>query len=484
MTQSRPEQAALACGVLIASVLLVAPNFDVFAGLSYYDTKRLLQIALYGCLMLVLLASRSLRAEWLASFELLPPLARWALGLVLVFGVLSAVLSHSGSIRLAYSLAEVALFAAIAGSALLVATIMRVHGGTAQRTLLVVIVASVGLYLFRFLTRYAVALGTGDPVFVDALFGNFSHIRFIAQWLSWTLPLVVVVAAFSTRRSLRWLSYVTAALWWLLLLVSGTRATMLAITVALVLVPLLAGRPGLKWLQLQLVSAAAGMACYLLGFRAVATLHSGTGLGRLATGHTSGRFAMWSEAWQMIKADPVPGGGPQSYAFVIDHTGSHPHNAALQWAAEWGLPSLVIMTLLVTLAVIRWLQFVRREYGSDDGHTGLLAAGLTGSVLTAAGHSMLSGIIVMPLSQLYLAIIAGWMLFLYQQRQQPVRQWSLQRHIALMLCAMLASLSLLHVALRDVSVLPQITSAYEDEYGILRPRFWQHGRAPVYPPRP
>lgn len=483
MTQPQAKRATLACGVMIASVLVIAPNFDIFPGLSHHDAKRLMQIVLVGALTIALLVSRPLRAAWLASFSTLPAAARWAIGLVLAGGVVSALVAHAGTVRLPYSLAEVALITATLGIAFLVAAVLRQYSDTGSQAIMAIIAVAIGLYLFRFLSRYSVAVSLDDPVFVDALYANFSHIRFFAQWVSWTLPLIVVLPLFIEQRRLRQLSYAIAPLWWALLFVSGTRATMLAMAAAIVAVPLLAGRPGQRWLRLQLLGAAAGAVCYLLGFRFVATLHSGTGLGRLAAGHSSGRLTMWSDAWRMITEHPLLGGGPQSYAFSLEYLGSHPHSTPLQWAAEWGLPSLAAVTVLVGAALIGWLRFARREYAGRDDSEALLATALTGSVLAAAGHGLLSGIIVMPLSQLYLAVISGWMLFLYRRSEQPLLQLALHRHIALTLLAMLTFLSLLHLAVKDVPVLPQITAAYEAEYGTLRPRFWQHGRAPVYPPR-
>ena len=58
------------------------------------------------------------------------------------------------------------------------------------------------------------------------------------------------------------------------------------------------------------------------------------------------RPVLWKEAASIIKAHPLLGTGPNTYAFVApnyqlkDNTGTYPHNSYLQLAAEIGLIGL------------------------------------------------------------------------------------------------------------------------------------------------
>ncbi|MDH3603149.1 MAG: O-antigen ligase family protein, partial [Candidatus Tectomicrobia bacterium] len=361
-TTPQQRRGALAAGVLIALALIVIPNFEVFSRLSYYDAKRLIQIGLYGALTLVLLASLALRERWLQRFSALPAPASWALGLLLAAGVLSALVGDTHDARLAYSLAEVALFAGLLGVAFTTTAVLSVFRKHANTIMLTVITVAIGLYVFRFLSRYSVAISLNEPVYIDALIANFSHLRFFGQWISWTLPLVVITPMLLPARRLRYLPYIIASTWWTLLFLSGTRSTIAAMAGAMILVPLLLGRAGLKWLRLQVVSLVVGLAFYVGGFTLIATTHAKTGIGRLAAKTPFGRDDMWRDAWAMMQDNLLLGAGPQSYAFNLDHLASHPHNAVVQWAAEWGLPSVIVMLALIIFGFVAWVRFARQRY--------------------------------------------------------------------------------------------------------------------------
>jgi len=82
------------------------------------------------------------------------------------------------------------------------------------------------------------------------------------------------------------------------------------------------------------------------------------------------------------------------------------------------LMSTAIVTLLVIWGYGLWLQQSRRVVASsNDRETADLRVALTASLTAAGAHAMLSGIIVMPLSQLAGALIIGICLAVYRQGQ-------------------------------------------------------------------
>jgi len=85
---------------------------------------------------------------------------------------------------------------------------------------------------------------------------------------------------------------------------------------------------------------------------------------------------------------------------------AHPHNSILQWASEWGVPATLLMVCSLVCALAGWMRRRRTELsqGSPDAVT---IVALTTALIGAALHSLVSGVLVMPLSQLMLVATAG-----------------------------------------------------------------------------
>jgi len=70
----------------------------------------------------------------------------------------------------------------------------------------------------------------------------------------------------------------------------------------------------------------------------------------------------------MILAKPLFGFGPMHYSDIANRIAAHPHQAWLQWASEWGVPSALVITWLVwkgARAVFRVMR-ERAASGADD----------------------------------------------------------------------------------------------------------------------
>ena len=94
------------------------------------------------------------------------------------------------------------------------------------------------------------------------------------------------------------------------------------------------------------------------------------------------------------------GGGDQAVALL------------LQLAAEWGLVAAALIAGLASWAFLKWTTAARRA--EDAQENVLLRVSLTGSMIAGATHSLVSGVIVMPLSQTALALVCGWALACYR----------------------------------------------------------------------
>jgi hypothetical protein len=115
----------------------------------------------------------------------------------------------------------------------------------------------------------------------------------------------------------------------------------------------------------------------------------------------------------MVAANPLLGAGPLHFAHVAaaDENAAHPHNWALQIASEWGIPALLCLLGALALGARGLLRAGAAVAPADTGNQHILAGLLaTGTAIVTDG--LLSGLIVMPQSQLmialYLGLALGW----------------------------------------------------------------------------
>jgi putative inorganic carbon (hco3(-)) transporter len=214
-------------------------------------------------------------------------------------------------------------------------------------------------------------------------------------------------------------------------------------------------------------------------------------LDRAFTG-LSGRELLWSEAWEIIVSRPLLGVGPMHYADYASRIAAHPHNAPLQIAAEWGVPALLIVLALFSLGLVLWL---RNDYGvaKGEGESARLRPALFAALITAALHSLFSGIIVMPISQLMMTLVLGWMLgiaYIETPKREveavEVSPHSRRAHFMVLLFFTLVLLGIAKPLSVQIPILERVNQEYREEnllepVRLFRPRFWLQGYlAPYY----
>jgi putative inorganic carbon (hco3(-)) transporter len=239
----------------------------------------------------------------------------------------------------------------------------------------------------------------------------------------------------------------------------------------------LIGPWGRRWLGWQLAGMLSGLWIYWLVFTVLATYlgidNSNDASERLTTS-LSGRGPIWWQGWHMLTERPWLGFGPMHFADIANKVAAHPHQAVLQWASEWGVPSTLCVAFLAARS--GWATIVvLRERAQFSERADLLRLCLFAALVGALTQSMVDGVLVMPTSQVWLALVVGWLMALHPWRTPVTASWPLAWRAWKLLSALAIAL-LVSVALRDVPHIKQAQRQYLDTLGsYLQPRFWAQG---------
>jgi len=132
------------------------------------------------------------------------------------------------------------------------------------------------------------------------------------------------------------------------------------------------------------------------------------------------------------------------------------------------------------VAVLAWrggwaALAVLRERALSAARVDLLRLCLFAALVGALVQSMVDGVIVMPNSQVWLALVVGWLMALHELRVPASAALPLARNLWKALGVLAVGL-LVFIAVRDVPHLQQAQQQYQDRKGnYLQPRFWAQG---------
>jgi O-antigen ligase len=150
---------------------------------------------------------------------------------------------------------------------------------------------------------------------------------------------------------------------------------------------------------------------------------------------------------------------------------SHPHNFPLQIAAEWGLPAALAACLLFGILLWRATRSLRNPSEGtleDRALSGLLLTG----ILAAALHACVSGVLVMPASQVTGLLICGLFLGLAPRAVCSTPNRGAARTLG---AGLLLSAGLLILGVHELRTMPE-RSAQMRPGEDLRPRIWQDAK--------
>jgi putative inorganic carbon (HCO3(-)) transporter len=465
---------------LFTSLLLSA-----VIGLSYFlqrghDDQRLLQLALFAVFCISVLFSRRNRVAAIPSPRGAVP---WFAAAFFLLGAVSSVVAMSPR----HAFLEVAIFLMLFLLALCVAG--EIAGDSARYIPLVLSACAFGslLYAIKIMVIYGTALSLRAQPGVDDFTPGFSNIRFLNHAQTISLPLLVLFCLLNKPgQKAKWGYLALTAFCWTLLFVTSGRGTFVGLLAGTAGALLMRGRHARAFCKTMLITALAGMAIYAVFFTLIPLAFGLEPFGlvgkvaqRTAADPTSLRGALWMRAVDLIDAHPWLGVGPLHYAHsAIDgQLPAHPHDFILQIGAEWGLPALLCLLAAIGLSMRR-LVLTASHIAADDhvNQTMLTAWIATGLAILVDG--LVSGSIVMPVSQLWIALYigcaSGWAMSI-ESSQRPRRQTVLRRDVP-------AVLMLLALGTVAIGIGPDMggrgslgAAATKEDQATHNPRIWLDG---------
>lgn len=434
-----------------------------------HDLQRVGQVLIGVFALICLVPGPSAGAAWYCEGQ-----TRLIAGLVVLVGIVSALRATQPL----WALTEIALLICSVCIASAVAQERLRRGVALDRWLMVFVMALCALKAGQFLLATVHAFGdTRLGLNTDVLLEGFSNKRFYGQFQTLTLPLLALpLLLIGGRRSIKVVAFALLALWWLVAVSGGTRGTWLGLAVAAFVMCVL-GRNGRRWLGWQVGTALVGGMLFWLVFQ-VLTDYLGIRVQNFAgdrlNSSLSLREIIWQQAWDMIRERPWLGFGPMHFADIANPIAAHPHQAVLQWASEWGVPSALCVAWLVLRGMFATIRLIREKADSQEP-ADLLRLCLFASLVGALTQSMVDGVIVMPYSQLWLALVVGWLLGLHRWSSEPAAVGSALRWSGRFVSVAAVAL-LVWVVLRDVPHLQERNEQYARDFGgHFQPRFWAQG---------
>lgn len=396
---------------ILWAYLVLALTIDVFDAPSWHDGQRLLQLAALF-LIAVFTSGVSRTHDGGAPLEM-PGMLRWALGCALALGLVSAAFAPWPR----WALLDWAMTALLFLVTARVANEFSVNTAVLGRLTVAVAYAAALLYglksIFAYVLMFAVGADYGLGFDAQELFPGFSNVRFFGHVQTMLLPLLVLPALWWGRSALQRAGWMLVpALWWMLAIASGTRGSWVALGIGAV-VAVIAGRAqALPWLRMQMLGLLSGGILYVFFVLGVPEwlARPAVFLHREAADLVSlrGREVLWGLSLDWAAVHPWLGLGPMHFANRLTELASHPHNAVLQWVVEWGIPAAVLFTLFFAYAGLRFFMKVSDRLPRSAGTDCLAPLALLAALTGAAAQAMVDGVLVMPVSQMSLVLLAGW----------------------------------------------------------------------------
>lgn len=438
------------------------------SGYNLYDTKRILEIVLLLGICLLLLFSHKQREFWLTLFSQLTRQTKLLITGIIIFGAISSIVAPIPQDAF-LSLSHVVLLFFFT---LFIAVQRQHYGDSYDKILVLIIVLAVIIYEGEFI-KTIISYAVQERIFY--FHPNFENTRFLCQLQTWTLPLItlpILLARESTptRRKLIYLStLLIAGIWWAIAIANGSKGSLFGQLIGWIGIAAIFRGRSRDWLLVQFYALLAGLFIFFVFFVPELRYDNFSAFSQSLVS----RMALWEEALQLIKDNPLLGAGPMHYAYFRNPYAAHPHNSVLQIASEWGIPVLLMISLLAVTNFTTWVK----QITANPVHLSL-----TASLLAAAFHSLISGVLTMPMSQIMMCLVIGWMYGIRQPLQiAPDSSASSTAKWAFMFVLLLSIAGMAQGIFPEVFSLPEIEEAWLNSHerfeghAAYNPRFWFQG---------
>ena len=464
-------------GILLVSTL--SPSFEFLDEFNRYDEKRLFQILAIFLLGTCSLLLNNVRHSLYKTLKTIPLTALLTISAFFILGMLSAIFSESPR----HAFLNISLLLLLFLMSLYIASVVKSNVMTVSEWLMAAFIFAMSLHFFVFLSQFIMVLqGRIEPSF-SGLFTGFVNPRFENHWEGMILPIIIGTAIYYKNQSIK-IFYITlflAAFIWMNILFSSGRGVVIATITGVLFTGILFKAHRKIWLQLNLTVLASGIALYAL---AIFAIYLATDTYMLAhqefiDSSSAGRLSLWQSALELINLNPFIGIGPMHFAqFNYQNAiAAHPHNIILQLLVEYGIIATILVLSITLYGFFKWIGF-SVDITNKQPESTILYSALTSAFITGNVHALVSGIWVMPLGQLTLIIIIGWMYGLYRQTNpiniKPTKHYQQTLFTTFILLTLIGFFYSLYPELSHLS--NWIKTSFEATgYPILHPRFWSQG---------
>ena len=466
---------------VVSLFVFLAPNFDFAPALAWHDGQRLAELGLLAVVLLTLVipgAATNVAAVWAG----LPRAIRYMLLMAFALGLISSFAAALPR----WALLDWGLLLLLIVLSLSIAANRRALDERADPLLVLLFFATAAAYAVTTCSVYGAMLligpAYGQSFDIRELYTSFSNVRFFGHVQTMLLPFLLLPAIWwSTTRARCVLLWSVPAIWWMLVVGSGTRGTWAALLAGVIAVVMFGGNTGRLWAKWQVAGLGAGLLCYgvfVLGIPQLmdlptSFLHRAGDIISLSL-----REVLWAASLDFVMQYPLLGVGPMHYAYWASEIAAHPHNAVLQWLAEWGVPAGLLLTGVWVAGGIFLAARVRREAEQGDDQPRLFRVALLAALTGASAQAMVDGVMVMPVSQTLLALLVGWAIGMVGAGPGAGRVAGGREHLFLILLVLFATAAVAYGVAPEIGHLAERQRAYLTAHGpdtILLPRFWTLG---------
>ncbi|MGY2573542.1 O-antigen ligase family protein [Vibrio sp. C8] len=226
---------------------------------------------------------------------------------------------------------------------------------------------------------------------------SFVNPRFLNQVQIWfVLPILYLSVRAKIRKNSSIFYNIALSLTLSLIVTLDARGLFLAVAGGIVLITILNKSNRVLWIKTILINMFSGIVISIVFFKLIPFLYSGQGevIPEIRTS-SSGRIELWTNS---ITNSSLAGNGGGSFV-CGGYKFGHPHNSLLTVIYEWGvIPALAYISLCLIL--LKHVFSTKAQLGQVLGV----------NVLIGVAYSLVSGVFIMPLSQLMavMSLAAFW----------------------------------------------------------------------------